>query len=614
MGGNVFSEKLESLDKSNSIFNAMHSYVYVTEPETDKLLFVNESMTKGFGLTGTEMVGEYCWKIFHSDFKGRCSFCPKHKLEKKPGEIVIWEDYNNTTKRFYRHIDQIIEWPEGRRVHFQQCDDITDIMEAEEALRHREGLMGALNGAAMMFLTLHEDEFEATFDKGMKKIADCVGVGRINIWKNKVAGGLLELENQYEWRDTSEKFGEHVTHPITFSYAEGPWDMDSLAHGECLDCPVDSLTQEQREALDLGDSKSIFLIPVHTQGSFWGFVSFCNCLDDQGFAEEEVDILRSASLMMVVAFVRIEHLENLSDAHERTLLMLDTMPLGCTMWDPDLRVFDCNDATIKLFGMGSKQECLDRFLELSPKYQPNGKRSDEMALDLLQVAFNEGIFTTNWMHQKLDGSPIPTEMTLVRTEYQEKTVVVCYVRDLRDIKTLEEKLEQEIDRAYCDGLTGIFNRRYFDENLKRLVRTLTRSGGELSLMMIDIDYFKYFNDFYGHVEGDACLRTVAEILNETVNRGDDFVARYGGEEFAIVMPNTDSDGARLIAERLIETLHRRKIPHEKSKVSNIVTVSVGIATGRVTQNSQPDEFVMHADEMLYSSKQNGRNKCTCTNM
>jgi diguanylate cyclase (GGDEF)-like protein len=169
-------------------------------------------------------------------------------------------------------------------------------------------------------------------------------------------------------------------------------------------------------------------------------------------------------------------------------------------------------------------------------------------------------------------------------------------------------LEADNFKIYIDALTNIYNRRYFDENLNRLLKTLSRSGGTLSLMMIDIDYFKKYNDTYGHSAGDDCLKTVADILSKNVPRSDDFVARYGGEEFAIVLPNTDEKGAHIVADRLLGSIRERNIPHEQSDVADHVTISIGVITSMVDRNHTAENFIMEADKMLYKSKQGGRNR------
>jgi len=156
-----------------------------------------------------------------------------------------------------------------------------------------------------------------------------------------------------------------------------------------------------------------------------------------------------------------------------------------------------------------------------------------------------------------------------------------------------------------DGLTGVFNRRYFDERLCEETARCSRSG-PLSLLMVDVDRFKDLNDSLGHQAGDDCLRKIADAISASVNRGADIVARYGGEEFAVILPDTDSKGARCMAERI-----RRRVDEALRFCWNDkpvpVTVSIGVATAAARQRFEPAELIGAADEALYEAKQGGRN-------
>jgi methyl-accepting chemotaxis protein len=164
-----------------------------------------------------------------------------------------------------------------------------------------------------------------------------------------------------------------------------------------------------------------------------------------------------------------------------------------------------------------------------------------------------------------------------------------------------------------DQLTGIYNRRYFDSSLRKIIKIHSRTAGSLSVLMIDIDCFKKYNDTYGHTAGDDCLREVAAALSQCVIREGDFVARYGGEEFAAVLPNTDKDGARLVAEKMLEKARKLNIPHETSGIENYVTISIGGTTGIVNHLQHGSDYIKLADKALYESKRNGRNRYTFLN-
>jgi two-component system chemotaxis family response regulator WspR len=180
---------------------------------------------------------------------------------------------------------------------------------------------------------------------------------------------------------------------------------------------------------------------------------------------------------------------------------------------------------------------------------------------------------------------------------------------LREMQKQLEKTNAELQRlSSLDGLTGIANRRQFDTTLAAEWQRALRHGNELSLILIDIDYFKPFNDNYGHQGGDDCLQKVAKALNQTVHHAQDLVARYGGEEFAAVLPGTPAAGAAGLAERFRQAIQRLEIPHEKSAVARCVTISAGVATIVPDQNATEQTLIEMADKALYQAKEQGRDQ------
>ncbi|MBK3774589.1 diguanylate cyclase [Azospirillum aestuarii] len=162
--------------------------------------------------------------------------------------------------------------------------------------------------------------------------------------------------------------------------------------------------------------------------------------------------------------------------------------------------------------------------------------------------------------------------------------------------------------SFADGLTGIANRRRFDEVLLREWRRCARVQLPLSLIMLDVDQFKPYNDHYGHQAGDECLRAVAQLLAGQMMRPGDLIARYGGEEFVCLLPETDEDGAVQVAERLRGTVADRRLPHAVSHVADHVTISLGVATAQPILDNTPDRLTQLADGLLYEAKRAGRNR------
>jgi diguanylate cyclase (GGDEF)-like protein len=168
--------------------------------------------------------------------------------------------------------------------------------------------------------------------------------------------------------------------------------------------------------------------------------------------------------------------------------------------------------------------------------------------------------------------------------------------------------------ALTDGLTGIANRRYFDEFLENEWRRCRREQLPITLCLLDIDFFKAYNDAYGHLKGDECLKKVAAILAANVKRPGDLVARYGGEEFAIVLSETSETGGCAVAKRVMQEVAARNILHEHSTVSDRITVSFGVTMLTPKAATPVNDLIAQADRALYEAKKMGRNRISCPSM
>jgi diguanylate cyclase (GGDEF)-like protein len=204
----------------------------------------------------------------------------------------------------------------------------------------------------------------------------------------------------------------------------------------------------------------------------------------------------------------------------------------------------------------------------------------------------------NHMYLAIDAGPI-------HDEDGNLLAVVETLRDMTDQKRAELVLKT---LAAKDGLTGLANRRSFDQALEMEWAQAQRSGKPLALLFADVDHFKLFNDLHGHQSGDECLRAVAAVIGEKALRPTDLAARYGGEEFAIIMPETELEGALRVAERLREAVLKLRIAHGAAGAAPWVTLSVGVATYVPGSDVGPDWLLGQADQALYAAKHLGRNR------
>ena len=201
---------------------------------------------------------------------------------------------------------------------------------------------------------------------------------------------------------------------------------------------------------------------------------------------------------------------------------------------------------------------------------------------------------------------------VVRNADGEVDSLVGFMFDISERKATEQKLmalQQELEAlSFKDGLTGVANRRMFDAILETEWTHARRNSQPLSLILIDIDYFKQYNDHYGHIQGDDCLKRVGKVLGSAATRARDLLARFGGEEFALVLPETDAAAALKVAERCRSLIFKEQMPHATSPISPILTVSLGVNTIIPGHSDQPLAFVEAVDRRLYQAKQAGRNR------
>ena len=250
------------------------------------------------------------------------------------------------------------------------------------------------------------------------------------------------------------------------------------------------------------------------------------------------------------------------------------------------------------------------------------KQPDLVLLDVIMPGM-DGLETCQRLKEDADTADIPVIFVTSQNSPEEEThglevgavdfiskpvnpaVVRARVKTQLTLKAQTDALRM---LASLDGLTGVPNRRIFDERLDAEWRACRRSGSPLSLLMVDVDHFKLYNDHYGHLDGDQCLKAIASALASSVERGRDMLARFGGEEFVCLLPDTDLEGAKHIAEKLRQAVEGLAIPHVESKTAATVTVSLGVATTAQCDALEPPDLLKVADEQLYLAKQSGRNR------
>lgn len=201
---------------------------------------------------------------------------------------------------------------------------------------------------------------------------------------------------------------------------------------------------------------------------------------------------------------------------------------------------------------------------------------------------------------------------VVRNGQGEVQALVGFMFDITERKKTEEKLlalQKELEAlSFKDGLTNIANRRQFDASLELEWESARSKGLSLSVLLLDIDFFKQYNDLYGHIQGDRCIVDIARTLSLAVDSPRDLVARFGGEEFVILLPQTDLPVALKVAERCQRLIRKQAIAHAHSPSDQCVTVSIGVGTVTPSAQAKPSDFIEAVDRQLYAAKKNGRNR------
>ena len=328
--------------------------------------------------------------------------------------------------------------------------------------------------------------------------------------------------------------------------------------------------------------------PVFVKGKMYAVLDFAREEGGQEWSESELNLASLIADIFSGVFER--------DSMERQFSIVEKTPDLVLSITTDAVVEYVNPAVVAVTGF-TKSDIItkglsvifteDKLAELKNMYIPRAMRGESVQ------------FETEILHKYGDKC-----ILMVSVFRREESSLGVIFRDLTKMR----KLEEENEKIFFDGLTGIYNRRFFDETITRTILSLSRSDSILSLMLIDIDFFKKYNDTYGHIAGDECIKIVADILSKNTTRADDFVARYGGEEFVIVLPNTTEDGAHIIADRIMTKIREQNIIHETSEIAKHITVSIGFTTGYVKHTHTANDFIKVADEMLYKSKHQGRNR------
>lgn len=321
----------------------------------------------------------------------------------------------------------------------------------------------------------------------------------------------------------------------------------------------------------------------------------------------------------------------LADSEKSYRTIVETVSDVIFRLGPDQKVEFINPA-IRFFGYDPDElvgHSIDTFVDMPPNGQSviskiATKEVGPLSTSNLEVNIKESI-----MEEEVRLIPVlldafglwnvPDEEVFKNDADKKFLGTLCIARNIMDIKAVEEELLQTQHRlldtvdelkkiSTIDALTGIANRRFFDEYSEKEWRRAQREKHSFAVVMIDLDCFKSYNDTYGHQKGDECLKEVAEVIKNSMKRPSDLAARYGGEEFVLTLPETDKNGGYKLAEQLRQQIVDLKLKHEKNSCGNEITISLGVAAEVAKPGMLFADLIARADSALYQAKRSGRNK------
>jgi diguanylate cyclase (GGDEF)-like protein/PAS domain S-box-containing protein len=296
--------------------------------------------------------------------------------------------------------------------------------------------------------------------------------------------------------------------------------------------------------------------------------------------------------------------KRLRDALEYSDAIIATVREPLLVLDNKLRIITANRSFYRTFQV-NPEETENRLIYDLGNRQWNIPGLRELLENILRMNNSFEDFEVEHDFKSIGRKTMLLNARKIYREMNHTEMILLAIEDITERKMAEEQLKFI---ASMDGLTGIANRRHFDTTLDLEWRRAMRSVSPVSLIMIDIDFYKNYNDSYGHLAGDSCLQKIAHTIRDSLRRAGNFAARFGGEEFTVILPDTNAKEAYVFAESLREKIENLNIEHKDSIVGSNVTVSLGVSSLIPDKNRTRDELISLADKALYKAKQGGRNR------
>ena len=323
-----------------------------------------------------------------------------------------------------------------------------EVEKRTHSLLRQDAMLWTVNDIAKKLLaTDAKQAFNEIISDCLRMIGESTGGNRVYIWKDVTnKQGELCCIQTYEWVRNAVPIQDNEIFE-NVPYAALPTFQRMLDQGVCLNSHVRDLTESERVVLEPQGIKTLLIAPILIDKVRWGFIGVDNCESVERFSELAEKILLISGFMMASAILRQTTETQLRETEELVQAMFDATPLCCNVWNSHDELLTCNEGAVRLFGVDSKQEFLERFKEFSPPLQPDGRSSAEFAEGYIREAFRTGYLTFEWLHRSAQGEPLPAQVTLVRIRYKNEDALAAYVRDLRELKAEEAQRHDAEDRT-----------------------------------------------------------------------------------------------------------------------------------------------------------------------
>lgn len=533
----------------------------------ERIIYANKAFFKMSGYNEEDLNKKYVWDLFEENAKAPFENGIQNRLiNKMPNKEYSYKFYTKSNDVRWMKIGTTTVLHNGEYLGFATLFDITDKMDEINFKDQLIKLNTELKESKLRYQSLFENNPEICFSLDLygyfhklNKVTERVSGYKV---EELIGKSIYSFIDKNEYPIVNERFSEVLQGNSVSFYTK--------------------IVHKDSHLLDM----NVTAVPIIVDHVVIGIIGYAIDITKQ--KKIEMDLIESEKRYRFIT-------ENSTDIISRH--------------DADGTIVYISPIVENILGY-TPGELMDRFVENPPKTRSIINLVDHRALNLKKGE----IYTFSFEMQKKNGNFIFLESTIKAFYDQEENKIAGFIavsRDITERKLFEEKLQRTNEflkqLSTMDGLTGIANRRRFDEFMEIECARSKDSGLPISLIMFDIDFFKLYNDTYGHQAGDDCLKLIASTISLKINRSSDLFARYGGEEFAIVLPGTDLKGAAKVAEKVRKAVEDIKILHSGSKVSQYVTISVGVVSSE-TVNPEPKSMIVKADDALYCAKNLGRNR------